>query len=418
MTSGSAALELNNPDPAAHPARRGPDKLVLIAGGGIGGLATALALAQRGIASHVFERRPAFSEDGAGIQIGPNGTKILAELGAADLLRSRVATPDAIRVLDATSGRELARLPLGRWIATRHGAPYWVAHRQDLHAALVARARAEPLVQISLAADISAGKTDDRAARATTPDGRGWSGDALIAADGLWSGLRTSLFGARDLRFTGKCAARAVVPIDAVPNGLHRTEVHLWLAPGAHIVHYPVRAGHEVAVVAIFDDPQAIQNWSTPADPSWVRSRATGFPAALRELLAQPEAWRKWSLYALPRRPPYARGRTALLGDAAHPVFPFLAQGGVLALEDAVVIADCLAQSNDIPRALLEYQRRRRARVAHVTRASRLNGRVYHLSGLLATLRNRALGVLPGEQLMARYDWLYGWSSLSPPASR
>jgi salicylate hydroxylase len=403
---------LDDPDTAVGLARRGPDQLVLIAGGGIGGLATALALAQRGIASHVFERRPAFSEDGAGIQIGPNGTKILAELGAADLLRSSAATPDALRILDATTGRELARLPLGRWIAERHGAPYWVAHRQDLHAALVARVRAEPLVQISLGAEISAGKSDDAFALASTPDGRGWSGDALIAADGLWSGLRASLFGARGLRFTGKCAARAVLPIDAVPDRLHRTEVHLWLAPGAHIVHYPVRAGHEVAIVAIFDDAQATENWSTPADPSWVRDRTAKFPRALRELLAQPDTWRKWSLYALDARPPYARGRAALLGDAAHPVFPFLAQGGVLALEDAVVIADCLARSpGDVPRALAEYQRQRRARVARVTRASRLNGQIYHLSGLFAQLRNATLGALPAERLMARYDWLYGWES-------
>jgi salicylate hydroxylase len=326
-------------------------------------------------------------------------------------LRASAATPDAIRILDATSGRELARLPLGRWIAERHGAPYWVAHRQDLHAALVARVRAEPLVQISLGTEISAGTSDSHAATASTPDGRTWSADALIAADGLWSGLRASLFGSRELRFTGKCAARAVLPIDAVPDRLHRTEVHLWLAPGAHIVHYPVRAGHEVAIVAIFDDPHATENWSTPADPGWVRSRAAKFPPALRELLAQPETWRKWSLYALPSRPPYARERAALLGDAAHPVFPFLAQGGVLALEDAVVIADCLAnRSGDVAGALREYERRRRARVAQVTRASRLNGRIYHLAGLFASLRNRTLGVLPAERLMARYDWLYGWT--------
>lgn len=417
----STALSYDDPDTAVSLARRGPDKLVLIAGGGIGGLATALALARRGIASHVFERRPAFSEDGAGIQIGPNGTKILAELGAADLLRSSAATPDAIRILDTTTGRELARLPLGRWIAERHGSPYWVAHRQDLHAALVARVRAEPLIEISLGTEITAGQSGDHVATASAMDGRTWSADALIAADGLWSGLRTSLFGARELRFAGKCAARAVVPIDAVPDRLHRTEVHLWLAPGAHIVHYPVRAGHEVAIVAIFDDSQATQSWSTPADPSWVRERAAKFPAALRDLLAQPETWRKWSLYALHSRPPYARGHAALLGDAAHPVFPFLAQGGVLALEDAVVIADCLARSpGDVARALAEYQRRRRARVARVTRASRLNGKIYHLSGLLASLRNQALGALPAESLMARYDWLYGWTlpSLSPQAGR
>jgi salicylate hydroxylase len=410
MVPRSATLELDDPGPAVGLARRKPDELVLIAGGGIGGLATALALAQHGIASHVFERRPAFAEDGAGIQIGPNGTKILASLGAADLLRSAAATPDAIRILDATSGRELVRLPLGRWIAARHGAPYWVAHRRDLHAALVARVRAEPLIEISLAAPISTTKSDAGSITARTEDGRSWTADAFIAADGLWSGLRTSLFRSRGLRYAGKCAVRAVVPIDAVPDGLHRTEVHLWLAPGAHVVHYPVRAGHEVAIVAIFDDPNETSDWSTPVAPQWVAHRATKFPARLRELLAQPETWRKWSLYTLRGRQRYTQGRAALLGDAAHPVLPFLAQGGVLALEDAVVIADCLARNpGDVRRALREYERRRRARVAQVTRASRFNGQIYHLAGILASLRNQALGTLPAERLMARYDWLYGW---------
>jgi salicylate hydroxylase len=409
MAPASAAA-LNDPRAAPLHARRGPDTLVLIAGGGIGGLATALALAQRGIASHVFERRSAFAEDGAGIQIGPNGTKILAALGAADLVRSRAAAPDAIRILDATTGRELARLPLGRWIAERHGSPYWVAHRQDLHAALVARARAEPLIEVSLGAPISAARSDPLSMTASTEDGRSWDGDALIAADGLWSGLRTSLFASKGLRFAGKCAVRAVVPIDAVPDRLHRTEVHLWLAPGAHVVHYPVRAGHEVAIVAIFDDPNETSDWSTPVDITWVARRVTNFPPALRALLAQPETWRKWSLYALRARQRYTQGRTALLGDAAHPVLPFLAQGGVLALEDAVVIADCLARNpGDVPRALRDYERLRRTRVAAVTRASRFNGQIYHLSGLFASLRNRALATLPAERLMARYDWLYGW---------
>lgn len=384
---------------------------VLIAGGGIGGLATALALAKRGIASAVLERRMLFGEDGAGIQIGPNGTRLLEALGAAAYLKARVTAPDALRILDSDTARPLAAFPLGRWIAERHGAPYWVAHRRDVHTALFLAAEREPLIRIRMGFEVTSVQDRADAVTAVSVNADECRGDALIAADGAWSALRARSFAGAGVSHTGKCAVRAVIPIEDVPEALHRTEVHLWLGRDVHVVHYPVSAGHAVALVAIFHDRQIAQDWSTSCDRAWVTARTKGFAPLLRELLATPERWRRWSLMRLPRRPQMAVGRTALLGDAAHPVLPFLAQGGVMALEDALVAADSLAADpHDPARALQTYARRRAARVRRVARASRMNGVIYHLGGPVAAARNLAFARIPPERFMRSYDWLYGWT--------
>jgi len=384
---------------------------VLIAGGGIGGLATALALARRGIASLVLERRLIFGEDGAGIQIGPNGTHILEHLGAAPHLLARAVAPPALRILAAGTARELATFPLGRWIALRHGAPYWTAHRRDLHVALQTAAEKEPLITLRMgfAANVIREDADGVLAEAPGVEGR-VRGDALIAADGAWSSLRLRAFGGGLANFTGKVAARAVLPIGEVPEALHRTEVHLWLGPDVHVVHYPVSAGHAMALVVIFDDVPIAEDWTTPRDRVWMRARTGAFAPLLKELLARPEQWRTWPLATLAARPKFAVGRMALLGDAAHPILPFFAQGGVMALEDAVVIAEALARERTDPaRAFKTYEQQRRGRVRRVARASEKNGRIYHLGGALATARDFALTKVSGERFMRRFDWLYGW---------
>lgn len=396
----------------ASPPSQGALDRVLIAGGGIGGIATALALARHGIASTVLERRLIFGEDGAGIQIGPNGTRILERLGAAAFLKPRVTTPDGLRILDATTARPLATFPLGRWIAERHGAPYWVAHRRDLHNALLSAAERESLIRIRMGFDVTDVREEDGAVVATSANADECRGDVLIAADGAWSLLRARAFAGGSPVYTGKCAVRVVLPIEDVPEALHRTEVHLWLGPDVHVVHYPVQAGHAVALVAVFDDRHVTADWSTSCDAAWVSGRVAGFSPQLRELLARPEAWRRWSLMTLRRRPRLAAGRLALLGDAAHPVLPFLAQGGVMALEDAAVIAAALAADPGNPvRALKSYEQARRPRVRRVARASHLNGRIYHLGGLPAEARNFAFARLSPDRFMRRFDWLYGWTA-------
>ncbi|MDO9383839.1 MAG: FAD-dependent monooxygenase [Hyphomicrobiaceae bacterium] len=387
---------------------------VLIAGGGIGGLAAALALAKRGIACHVLERRAAFSEQGAGIQIGPNGTRILRDLGVAEALRPHAGAPQWLIVHEAARGRELARLPLNAGMESRFGSPYWVVHREDLHAALLMQVRAAAKVRISMDADIVHAASNDAAAGVALRNGDCLAGAVLVGADGLRSQVRAAIGEAGDLVPVGKSAFRAVVPASEVDPQLLDGGTHIWLARNAHVVHYTLRGGTEVAIVLIVDDAFAGEGWSHEADPRSVLAKL-GFAALLRETLSAATGWRKWALVGLETAPRMASGRIALLGDAAHPVMPFLAQGGVLALEDAVVLAQVLASGErTTPDALQAYERLRRPRAQRIAGASRRNGRIYHLGGLAAVARNASLRLVPGQRLMAGYDWIYGWTG-GPP---
>lgn len=383
---------------------------IVIAGGGIGGLAAALALSQRSISSHVYERRTAFAEEGAGIQLGPNGTKVLNALGLTDALRDAVAIPDALSVRCGVSGRELTRLPLGSWIADRHGAPYWTIHRQDLHAALLARAQSEPRITLHTNSEVLSFENRGDRIDALIAGANPVQAVALIAADGLWSRLRAEVTAAPAITPTGKCAYRGVVQSSNLPKGLAANDIHIWLSPGAHVVHYPVRAGREIAVVVIVNAAETRESWSSPAAKDWLASRAAAFQEPVRSLLQAIDSWRMWPLQTMPPLNTWTQGRVALLGDAAHPVLPFLAQGGVLALEDAAILAQCLADTSaSVPDRLAKYAQARMPRTARVARASARNGQIYHLSGALALARNAVLRAAPPERLMAGYNWLYGY---------
>ncbi|MGQ0457980.1 MAG: FAD-dependent monooxygenase [Hyphomicrobium sp.] len=383
---------------------------VVIAGGGIGGLAAALALAKRGIASVVCEKRAEFSEDGAGIQIGPNGSRILQALGVGDALRGAIATPDALSVRNAASGAELTRLPLGRWIAERHGAPYWTARRRDLHEALVTAAARETSIEVRLGAEVLNWSERADGVDVALAGGESVRARALIAADGLWSNLRAQISDAAPPAPTGKNAFRCVVPRAKLPQVLAANDVHIWLAPGAHAVHYPVRGGDEIALVLIVDDARSDSVWSVAAAPDLSNTAVSRFAPPLRALLEAGADWRTWSLHTAAPLDCWTKGRVALLGDAAHPVLPFLAQGAALALEDAVVLADSLAANpGDAATALSTYAALRRPRANRVAAAATSNGRIYHMRGPLAFARDAVLRTSPAARLMAGYDWVYGW---------
>lgn len=393
----------------AEPRREIPE--FLVAGGGIGGLAAALALAGRGQRVHVVERRQNATEEGAGIQIGPNGTRILRQLGVADALKPLVSVPEAISVRSGEQGREITRLPLGSWIEARHGAPYWVLHRQDLHAALKEAVTREPRIRLSEGISVVSASTAGHAVIATLSTGEECSVAALIAADGLWSHFRRTNFEGGPLQPSGKCAFRAVISAADVEDGISLADTTIWLQPAAHVVHYPVRAGRELAIVVIIDDPEITAGWAKDTPAATVRRHAKDFPAALARLIGKAATWRQWTLYECPATHRWATGRIALLGDAAHPVLPFLAQGAVMALEDAVVLADALSRSTgaDVPGALVRYEGMRKARCCSVARASRQNGAIYHLDGPAGLARDTTLRLLPPALVMSRYDWLYGW---------
>ncbi|AGK56256.1 FAD-binding monooxygenase protein [Hyphomicrobium denitrificans 1NES1] len=383
---------------------------VAIAGGGIGGIATALALSEHGIASEVYERRAAFPEEGAGIQIGPNGTRILQRLGVAELLESRAATPDALSVREGKTGHELTRLPLGTWIAERHGTPYWTAHRKDLHWALRERAEATPLIELRTGVEIVSFATQNESVRATSSDGEILNASALVCADGLWSNLRNEVASGAGPQPVGKAAFRCVIPADDLVAELTPNAVHIWLAPGAHVVHYPVNAGRDIALIVVADDPLRDPGWDTSASAETVREKVCNFAHPLQALVAKADDWRCWSLYTMSPLDRWSNGRAVLLGDAAHPVLPFLAQGAVLALEDAMMLAASLDDGrNNIESSLRSYELARRPRARRVAEASQQNGRIYHMAGAAGLARNMTMRLAPPARVMAGFDWLYGW---------
>lgn len=389
------------------------DRPVLIAGGGIGGLALALALSQSGRRAVVLERRAEFETEGAGIQIGPNGVHVLRRLGIADALRAKVGEPECIAVRGGYSGRLLARLPLGEWLMARHGAPYWVAHRGDLHAALLAAVTDTGRVELRTGAEVASAAHTDTGVLITCASGETLDGALLAGADGLWSTVRRTIAPDAQPAFVGATATRTVIPAPG-DGPLAQPVVGLWLTPGVHVVHYPVRQGRDVAIVVIAAEHWQGTDWNALADAAVLRARLAGFHPMLADALGQVRDWRKWALNRLSPLPTWSQGRITLLGDAAHPMLPYLAQGGVMALEDAVVLADTLARESDPAAALAAYESQRRWRATRVQHLSWRNGRIYHLRPPLAWARNAVLRLVPGARLMAGFDWLYGWR---PPSS-
>jgi len=381
---------------------------ILVAGGGIGGLALALALAKRDQTSIVLERQDNFAPLGAGIQIGPNGMRALQALGVADALRPFAGVPEAIVVHAGSSGRILTQLPLGAWIASRHGAPYWVAHRGDLHRVLLDAAAADPRIAIRTGFDVASIVQADTVVTATDRSGAITTGRALVGADGLWSTVRQSLPDMPAPEFAGATATRTVIAATQAGQ-LAIPAVGLWVNPQAHVVHYPLRGGSEIAVVVIASENWQGREWDAEADAATLLAQLASFHPNLTSVLRGVASWRKWALYTLPPLPTWTKSRVALLGDAAHPMLPYLAQGGALAMEDALVLADCLCASDDIADGVERYALLRRERARRVQAASARQGRIYRLSPPLSLARNAVFRTAPPALLMSRLDWLYDW---------
>jgi len=388
---------------------------VIIAGAGIGGLSAALALTRAGYRVTVLEQAPQLQETGAGIQLSPNATRVLLALGLRERLLPHVGAPDAVRVMAGASGRQIAEIPLGAEVERRYGAPYWVIHRGDLQMALAAAAGAEPDVTLKLdsrvedfAQHVKGVSVQGRRGRETVEE----RGLALIGADGLWSTVAERLHRQRPPAFAHHTAWRALLPAERVPAQFRTSAVHLWLGDDAHLVHYPVQAGNLVNIVAIMRDQWRATGWSAAGTRSEIMRHFARWSwcEQARALVDTPEHWLKWALYH--RRGAFrgGSGPVTLIGDAAHPMLPFLAQGAAMAIEDAAVLADMLARYGDDPAdALRAYEGARRHRTARAQRAARRQGRLYGLSGPQAALRNLTMRLLGSERLLARQHWLYSW---------
>jgi len=388
---------------------------IVIAGAGIGGLTAALALADKGFRVSVFEQAPRLEAVGAGIQLSPNATRILRDLGIGDVLKRSTVVPDALVVRSGASGRAIVRMPLGAEAERRHGAPYWMVHRGDLQAALVAAAEANPDITLTLGVKVEDYATHRHGLTVQMRHATGFDEEhciALIGADGLWSSLRSRIGNREKPRFRNRTAWRSLIAAPEVPEPFREPLIQLWLGSDAHLVHYPVRAGAAINIVAIAHDSQERPGWSAVGarDELMKHFSRSAWSRDAIELLMRPAEWQTWSLYDMPELPQWGEGSVTLLGDAAHPMLPFLAQGAGMAIEDAAVLAGSLARSpGDVPAALRAYEEARRPRTVLVQQASRRNGAIYHKAGPEAFIRNIAMRALGGRRLISRYDWIYDW---------
>ena len=388
------------------------DKNLLISGGGIGGLAAALATARAGWQVALLEQSPVFGEVGAGIQLGPNVVKVLIGLGLEQALRQVAAFPERLEVRNATSTELLGVLPLGAAIARRYGAPYVSIARADMHTLLLDAVRAQGSVALHLDSRVIGISQDAHRVSVHTVQDQRFEAPLLVGADGLWSQVRRQVVD-NDVppRVTGHLAFRAMVPQSALPQALRTQVVTAWMGPDFHAVHYPVRSGEWLNVVCIVHgkvsgDPQS---WDHSANAQELRTRMVLARGSLRELIHAIDSWRLWPLSdrePMASAAGHAKGRIALLGDAAHPMRPYLAQGAGMAIEDAGALATCLSETPDqIAQALSRYANLRWQRNARVQARAIRNGEIYHLKGFKQVGRDIALTVL-GAKLMD-VPWLY-----------
>ena len=383
---------------------------ILIAGGGIGGLAAAIGLAQKGFASVVLEKARDLGEIGAGIQLGPNAFHAFDYLGVGDAARAMAVYIDSLRLMDALSGEEITRIPLDATFRTRFGNPYAVVHRGELHGVFLKACIAHPLVELRTSAEVVDYAQDGSGVTAILADGSRVPGTALIGADGLWSNIRKRLVGDGPPRVSGHTTYRSVIPVAEMPEDLRWNAATLWAGPKCHIVHYPLSGWKLFNLVVTYhnDAPEPVAG--KPVDHDEVRRGFEHVAPVARQVIERGQGWKLWVLCDRDPVTTWVDGRVALLGDAAHPMLQYFAQGACMAMEDAVALAhEMAATGGDAERALPAYAARRRLRTARVQLQSREIGQhIYHPEGAHAELRNAVMRAKTPADWYDAVDWLYG----------
>ncbi|HXF88707.1 MAG TPA: 3-hydroxybenzoate 6-monooxygenase [Xanthobacteraceae bacterium] len=387
---------------------------VLIVGGGIAGLGTALALSRKGIPSHVIEQAPEFKEIGAGIQLGPNVFRMFEYLGLTEEMNKWAVFPEGLEFRDSMTGETFVFLPIDHRFHDKYRAPYAVIHRADLLDVIYQACRKSNLIQLTPSQKVVGFAQDDDGVTARTESGQSFRGAALIGCDGLWSTIRGLLVGDGKPVVSGHIAYRAVIPTPDWPKEYRINRMILWGGEKTHLVHYPLRRGELFNLVVVFHSNRYEEGWDTFGDPTELHERFADKCEPVRTLLKKVNAWKMWVLCDRPPIKEWSKGRVTLLGDAAHPMLQYLAQGANMALEDAVCLAEQIAaHGGDYAAAFRKYQALRYLRTARVQLMARVFGQIYHAEGVLRELRNQVLGEWTAQGSLDM-SWLYGHQAHLP----
>ncbi|GAA1739844.1 FAD-dependent monooxygenase [Luedemannella helvata] len=382
---------------------------VIVAGGGIGGLAAALALAGAGHRVTVLEKAERFAEIGAGIQIAPNGLHALDQLGVGATVRAGAVHMDELRFMDGVTGEHVTSLELTEAYRRRFASPYVVVHRAELHAALLERCVGDGAIELRGSSPVTGYGQDAAGAWVNLPGGERVRGEVVIGADGLHSAVRRQLVGDGDPVVSGITVYRAVIEMDRVPRELrYDRSVVWWAGPGCHFVHYPIAGGRYLNLAASSVDGSTEAVAGRPVSRERARAEFPALGGTAQALLALGDQWKTWTLVDREPVDTWTDGRVALLGDAAHPMLHYAAQGACQAVEDAVVLARHLVGGPDIEDQLQAYAARRRDRTAAVQRAARASVALWHPAGAAAGARNATLRGLSQDDLRGHVAWMHG----------
>ena len=383
---------------------------VLIAGGGIGGLAAALALTRRGFEVKVLEQAPEIGEIGAGIQLGPNAFHAFDALGVGDKARGRAVYTDFMVMHDAVDEYQVGKIPTGEAFIKRFGNPYAVIHRVDVHTSLLEGAQETGKVEFLTSTRVERIEQDAHGVTVFDQHGNAHKGLALIGADGVKSVVRAHYVN-DPARVTGHVVYRAVVDKKDFPENLQWNAASIWVGPNCHLVHYPLRGGEQYNVVVTFHSRQQEEWGVTDGSKEEVQSYFQGICPKARQLIDLPKSWKRWATADREPIGQWSFGRATLLGDAAHPTTQYMAQGACMALEDAVTLGEALRlEGNDFEKAFDLYQRARVSRTARIVLSGREMGRLYHAKGVERLVRNDLWRGRSPERFYDAMEWLYGWN--------
>ncbi|RZB16712.1 FAD-binding protein [Streptomyces sp. F001] len=382
---------------------------MVVVGGGIGGLAAAVAVARRGHRAVVLERAEEFAEIGAGIQLAPNGLHALDRLGLGDAVRALAVHIDELRFMDGVTGEHVASMPLTGGYRRRFGNPYVVVHRGELYRLLLDACRRSPAIELRAGSRATGYRQDGSAATVLLDGGGRVTGDAVIGADGIHSAIRRRLVGDGAPRVAGITVYRTVIPMERVPEELRRNAVTWWAGPGCHFVHYAIGGGRYLNLAPSVENGATEAFAAVPVEQARVLGELAALGGTAQRLLALGEHWKSWALVDRDPVDRWTDGRVTLLGDAAHPMLHYAAQGACQALEDAVVLAGLLDDGADtIPDRFEKYNAERRERTARITHAARASTRLWHPAGAEAKARNEMLSALSGPALHDHVAWMHG----------